>query len=177
MSTKNQFWTSIRPVVDWVWSLPSYRWLVISTYELMLPDDIDEPLMALRVLLNDSVYANSYGVFEEGNYHGPYPLGSLLTSDFCRIGSNKAKRDIVQSIVGTATWMAEPDPPTSEDLVEIRAALAEIPDDIASYKLTLDPYVDKDRLHELGWIMWEFNEHIFIDMKGERLWIVVIGMD
>jgi hypothetical protein len=70
-----------------------------------------------------------------------------------------------------------PDPISGETLDELDAAFREWSDHARCYRLTVDCYLASERCHEIGWILFEFNERVILDSDMETGWFVVIGSD
>ena len=73
--------------------------------------------------------------------------------------------------------MDETDPPAQDGVDEIIREARAWPDDAVAFHLLVDCYQADDRRHELGFILFEFNEHVILDAASGRGWFVVLGMD
>lgn len=156
-------------------TLPGYRWLSIWPFNISCSEGSINNSTVFEELVESEAFNRPY-IFN-GPTHGPFPPGELKGTDYERISSEDAKQNIKMALVNQASWMDAPNPPDAETLLEIDTWLDEIPDALTSYRLLIDSYTDQERLHEVGWVLWEFNEHVVIDISNGRGWFIVIGMD
>lgn len=162
---------------EWTQSLPSYRWLSVWPYRIHGAGSDASASELLAVFLRSEAYAEPYVRLVNEPAHGPYPFGSITPADFREEPAGSVASNVLAAVMGEASWMSDPDPADEAVQIAIRQRLAHFDPGDSAFHLELDPHEDADRLHEAGWIIWEFNEWIVINADREILTVVVIGMD
>lgn len=169
--TSNRFTLKAERLVQ----LPSYRWLSIMPFDIDLRAVPLLPEALFAALMRDPVFLRPY-IFR-GDVHGPFPAGEIRTTDYERVSGAEARRRIVDKANSRASWMDAPDPPPQPVMEEAERAISAWPDAAAGFHLRVDCYLEAARRHDVGWVLWEFDEHIILDAEHGRGWFAVLGMD
>jgi hypothetical protein len=158
--------------------VPIYRWVSIIPLRWDVSKSPSDPEELFFALHGDETLDRSYICW--GDRHGPFPFGEIQRKDYERESGVQARNGLIEAVISKPSWMDRMDKvdlPSAKTMRELQREISVWPDDAVSFHLLVDCNLERERLHEIGWTLWEFNERVILDCRRGRGWLVVLGVD
>jgi hypothetical protein len=160
--------------------LPGYRWITFTVHRATRQLECSSARDVLNTLSQDPAFVREYRTFgvEPEITHGPYILGKILSSDWLELPLPLEVHPVLNVVMhGSGVYEDCAPEPDKYTITRIAKDLADIPSSYSYFFLQLDPTKNEDRLSELGYILCEYSQHLFVSQSLDQVHCVTVGCD